>query len=69
VEPSLNSYINTAGLYHLEGKVHTRTGYEDPYGEKRYNSALSLTSALDGGGWTTPRPGRYTPGKDPVPIV
>jgi len=24
---------------------------------------------LDGGGWTTPRLGRFTPGKDPVPIV
>jgi hypothetical protein len=28
-----------------------------------------LTSALEGGGWSSPRPGRFTPGKDPVPIV
>jgi hypothetical protein len=28
-----------------------------------------MTSALDMGGWSTPRPGRFTPGKDPVPIV
>jgi hypothetical protein len=34
-----------------------------------YSSTLSLTSALDGGGWSTPRPGRFTPGNDPVPIV
>ena len=34
-----------------------------------YSSTLSLTSALDGDGWSTPRPGRFTPGKDPVPIV
>jgi hypothetical protein len=27
------------------------------------------TSALGGGGWSAPRPGRLTPGKDPVPIV
>jgi hypothetical protein len=27
-------------------------------------SALSLTSALDGSGWLTLRPGRFTPGKD-----
>jgi len=27
------------------------------------------TPALDGGGWSTPRPGRFTPGKDPVPTV
>jgi hypothetical protein len=34
-----------------------------------YSSTLSLTSALDGGGWSTPRSGRFTPGKDPVRIV
>ena len=30
---------------------------------------LLSTSALDGGGWSTPRPGRFTPGKDLVPFV
>ena len=34
-----------------------------------YSSTLPLTWALDGGGWSTPRCGRFTPGKDPVPIV
>jgi hypothetical protein len=24
---------------------------------------------LEGGGWSAPRPGRFTPGKVPVPIV
>ena len=33
------------------------------------NSTLSLISALDWGGRSTPRPGRFTPGKDLVPIV
>ena len=33
------------------------------------NSTLSLTSALDCGGRSTPRPDRFNPGKDPVPIV
>jgi hypothetical protein len=28
-----------------------------------------LTSALERGGWSAQRPGRFTPGKDPVPIV
>jgi len=37
--------------------------------EQTYSSNLSSTSAPDGGGWSTPRPGRLTPGKDPVPIV
>ena len=27
-------------------------------------STLSLTSALDGGGWLTPRPGRFIVGKE-----
>ena len=34
-----------------------------------YSSTLPSTSALDGGGWSAPRPGRFTPGKDPVPTV
>ena len=33
--------------------------------EKRYSSTLSLTSALDGGRWSTPRPGRFTPRERP----
>ena len=28
---------------------------------QRYSSTLSLNSALDGGGWLTPRLGRFTP--------
>ena len=34
-----------------------------------YSSTLTSTSALDGGGWSMPHPSRFTPGKDPVPIV
>ena len=34
-----------------------------------YSSTLSSTSALDGGGWSTPSSSRFTPRKDPVPIV
>ena len=34
-----------------------------------YSSTLPSTSALDGGGWSTPRPGHFTHGKEPVPIV
>jgi len=52
-----------------KGKGHLVTGHEGPEGEQRYSSTLSLTSALDEGGWSTPRPGRFTPGKHPVPIV
>ena len=68
------SYIKWAmgnhRLYKGKGKIQTTTGHEGPEVEKSYSSALSSTSALDGGGgWSTPRPGRFTPGKDPVPIV
>ena len=34
-----------------------------------YSSTFPSTSALDGGEWSTPRPGRFISGKDPVPIV
>jgi hypothetical protein len=34
-----------------------------------YSSTLSLTLVLDEGGWSMPRHGRFTPRKDPVPIV
>jgi len=60
-------FINFTFL--CKGKVYPRIGHEGPEGELRYSSALSLTSALDVGGWSTPRPGRFTPGKDSVPIV
>ena len=46
-----------------------RTDHEGPQGEYRYSFTLPSTSALDGGGLSTPRPGRFTPGKDPVPCV
>jgi hypothetical protein len=42
-----------------KGKFHPRTGHEVPDG----------VLALGGVRWSTPRPGRFTPGKDPVPIV
>jgi hypothetical protein len=54
---------------HKKGKGHPRTYHEGPEGEYRYSSTLSLTSALDGGGWSTPRPGHFTLGNDTVPIV
>jgi len=34
-----------------------------------YSSTPSLTSALDGGGWSKSRHGHFNPGKDPVSIL
>jgi hypothetical protein len=51
--------------YAVKGKdkSHPRTGHEGPEGEM-YSSTLSWTSTLDEG-WSTPRPGRFTPRKRP----
>jgi hypothetical protein len=51
------------------GKVHPIAGDKAQKGSRGISPTLSLTSALDGGGWSTPRLGRFTPGKDPVPVV
>jgi hypothetical protein len=43
---------------------------EGELGEWTYSSTHSLASALDGGEWLVSRPGRFTPGKEPlVPIA
>jgi len=34
-----------------------------------YSSVLSLTSALGGGGWSTPLLCRFNPDRDPVPTA
>ena len=47
-----------------KGQVHHGRGHEGPEGKQRYSYALSLTSALDGGGWSTPRPSCFIPGKE-----
>jgi hypothetical protein len=48
-----------------------RTRHGGAWGERRYSSFSSLTSALEGGEWSASRPGRaLPPGKEhPVPIV
>jgi len=52
------------------GQGHAITVNEGPEGEEKYSSTASLTSALDGCGWSTPRPGRFTfREKDSVHIV
>ena len=55
-------------IHKSKGKGHPIRGHQGPKGEKSYSSTLSLTSALDWGGWSTPHPGRFTLGKDPYPL-
>jgi hypothetical protein len=47
-----------------KGKVHPRTGHEGLDGEMTYSCTFSLTFALDGGGWSTPRPDCFAPVKE-----
>ena len=46
-----------------KGKGHPRIYNQGP----ELNSFFNLGSRW--GGWSTPRPGRFTPGKDPITIV
>ena len=59
----------THGAGKGKGKIETITGHEGSEGEQMCSSTLSLTSALDGFGWSMPNLVRFSPVKDPVPIV
>jgi hypothetical protein len=54
---------------YLQGTFRTKTGHEGPEREYMCRFTLSLTTALYGGEWSAPCIGRFTPGKEPVPIV
>jgi hypothetical protein len=58
-------YISTVGKSKGKDKFHPRTCYESPEGESKYSSTVSLTSSLDGDGWSMPRPHRFASGKRP----
>jgi len=47
----------------------TRAATEPYYCQFERNSLLFLQSTIDGVGWSTPRPCRFIPERDPVPIV
>jgi len=46
------------------GKFYPRPGHEGPEGEQKYSSTLSLTLPRDGDGCSTPRPDRFTSGRE-----
>jgi len=48
-----------------KGKIDPRTLHEGREREQRYSSTLPLISALHEVGWSTPRPGHFTPGERP----
>jgi hypothetical protein len=52
-----------------KGKAHPRIGHEGAGVKYRYNSTLSLSLALNACGCSSPRPNRFTPRNDLVPIL
>ena len=62
----IDSVSKGKGKGNGKGKGHSTTGHEGPEGEQKYSSTISLTSVLDGGGWSAPRSVRFILGKDPV---
>jgi hypothetical protein len=61
---------NNAESTDKRSKVHSRTGHEELEVEQTYSSTLSLTSAIDEGGWSAPRNRQpYYQEKDTVPIL
>jgi hypothetical protein len=52
-----------------KGKGHPITSHQGPRGGVEVSLYSFSTSAVGEGGCSAPRPGRFTPGKDPVPIV
>jgi hypothetical protein len=59
------------GLCSLWGNVKLKEPRNRPEGTEggRGIALLFLDLGASRGGWSAPRPGRFTPGKDPVPIV
>jgi hypothetical protein len=53
--------MNSKGKGKVVPVLNEAPRHEDLLGEWRYNSKHSLTSALDGGEWSTSLPGRFTP--------
>jgi hypothetical protein len=55
---------NRSTIYYKKGKGHPITGHQGPRGGAEVQLYSFSTSALGGGGWSAPRPGRFTPGNN-----
>ena len=66
----LKTALSAALLWIFKRKVKGRriTDHDGLEGEQKYSSTVSLTSALDMGGWSTTSPGRFNPGKTRYPL-
>jgi hypothetical protein len=63
ISQCLNSLKQIITIRKVKRKFRPITGHEGTEGEYRYSDTSSLTSAL-GGGFSTPRPSRFTPRKE-----
>jgi len=54
-------------LFYLTGKIHLIIGHEGTDGDRAIALPFNLGSRW--GGCSTSRPSRFTPGKEPVPIL
>jgi hypothetical protein len=72
------AYLETLETQHtsvLASKINVKVkvaqwhAYADTGGRRRHSVNTYASSVQDGVGWLAPRPGRFTPGKDPVPIL
>jgi hypothetical protein len=61
--PSIHPSIHPSTHPKGEGKVYSIIGHEGTEGEYKFSSTLSLTSALDGAGCSTPCSSQFTPKK------
>jgi hypothetical protein len=74
MRPAASAPIIYSAIAHIlrimihKGKVHPVTCDEGTEGEQICKSTLSLTSALGGCGWLTPRPGRFNRGMIRYPL-
>jgi hypothetical protein len=55
-------------IVHCNGKICPISGHEGPEGGRSIVLLFLLPRPI-WGGWSTPRPGRFTPGENPTPIV
>ena len=73
VRASLYSATNISNVINQNSSLVFTTMSEEIIGHKvKVKVKFTLeeaTKELDGGGRSTSRPGRFTPGKDPVPIL
>jgi hypothetical protein len=61
--------VYSCAVDYKRGRIPSITCHKDTDGQSRYSFIFTLTSALEGSAWLTPRPCRCTSGIAPVTFV